>query len=292
MGIGRGSVYYLMKEGLRVPLCGRIATLGKQDVWMTVEEIRQLAQKLGYPLVALDHIEMSHKPDMRSKNLISDVALFKLLGFQEIVSFDASSYEQADCILDLNQSDSVPEFEAYFDFVLDAGTLEHVFHIPNALKAIYRLLKTDGRILHISPSSNHMDHGFYMFSPTLFMDYYKVNQFIIQSIDLIQYRPQQMFSWRTTSYKVEEIRPFSYGGLDDHMYAVACLATKQLQSSSDKIPQQFQYAANLWISSSDISNNSWLKETIKSIPILYKTGLWIQKKYRKFYLKKLFHTKI
>ena len=62
--------------------------------------------------------------------------------------------------------------------IIDGGTMEHIFHIPNVLNNIYRMLRVGGRIIHISPSSNYVDHGFYSFSPTLFYDFYQTNKFV------------------------------------------------------------------------------------------------------------------
>jgi len=49
------------------------------------------------------------------------------------------------------------------------------------------LLKPGGRIIFLSPSTNHVDHGFYMFLPTLFMDYLLANGFSIRTFYFIRY---------------------------------------------------------------------------------------------------------
>ena len=79
--------------------------------------------------------------------------------------------------------------------LLDSGTLEHVFHLPNALKSVVELAKVGGRVMLLSPSSNHFDHGFYMFSPTLFYDYFSANGLRIE-----------------TSYGLGQFGPVSAGG--------------------------------------------------------------------------------
>ena len=86
-----------------------------------------------------------------------------------------------------------PELKEAFHVVLDPGSIDHVFYLPNSLKNIFQMLKIGGRCIHISPSSNHIDHGFYMFSPTLFWDYYTENKFSLNSINVIQYRPQWVY---------------------------------------------------------------------------------------------------
>ncbi len=243
MGLRKESIALLMQEGRREPFRGKIATLGKQDVSIAYSDLVTLARRLNYPLRPVDKIESSEK----NSAFISDRTLFSLLGFDEIISLDASKYENADIIYDLNQDTLPSAMQERFDMVLDPGTIEHVFHLPNCLKNIFNMLRIGGRVIHISPSSNHLDHGFYMFSPTLFRDYYLANHFALQSIRLIQHKPQLAFSWKFSDYSPEKFRPFSFGGLDSSMYAVYVIASKKENSRCDVIPQQHAYAQDLWI---------------------------------------------
>src|SRR5205814_1882285 len=110
----------------------------------------------------------------------------------------------ADVLFDLNCGDLPEELKESFDVVLDPGTIEHVFHIPHSLKNIFHMLRLGGRVIHISPSSNHMDHGFYMFSPTFFWDYYTANQFDLSFVKIIRYKPQWVFPWKIASYSPGE----------------------------------------------------------------------------------------
>src|SRR5207249_3920994 len=96
---------------------------------------------------------------------------FKALGFSEVAAMDYSDFESARYIHDLNSSEPPEHLLENFDVIIDGGTIEHVFHIPNVLNSIHKMLRPHGRTIHMSPSSNHIDHGFYMFSPTLFWDF-------------------------------------------------------------------------------------------------------------------------
>lgn len=60
------------------------------------------------------------------------------------------------------------ELKGKFSVVVDAGTLEHVFNYPIALKNCMELLKSGGVFISITPANNFMGHGFYQFSPELF----------------------------------------------------------------------------------------------------------------------------
>jgi len=288
MGLRKESVFLLMQEGLRNPFHGKIVTLGKQDVWATFEEIERLAKEHNYPIQPVSNIELSEKAELRDQGFISDRTLFKLLGFKEIISMDASKYENADLLYDLNLDCLPPELKEAFDVVLDPGTIEHVFHVPNSLKNIFNLLQVGGRVIHISPSSNHIDHGFYMFSPTLFSDYYTANRFDLQPLKIIRYKPQPVYPWGIATYSPGEFNSFSFGGLDDAMYAVCCIAGKNDHSTSNQIPQQHNFIQNLWKQKEFSFGNSKIKSWVKSSPLFYKFCLPLLRFYKRANLRRKF----
>src|SRR5437763_1392135 len=59
--------------------------------------------------------------------------LFRLLGANEVSSFDASEFENATNIHDMNLPIPAAWHER-FSCVYDGGTIEHVFNLPLALK--------------------------------------------------------------------------------------------------------------------------------------------------------------
>jgi len=99
-----------------------------------------------------------------------------------------------------------------YDVIYDGGTLEHIFNAPQALKTIHGLLKQDGIIVHGSPSHNHVDHGFYMFSPTFFWDYYSANKYNILTSYLFQYSSPDNCTWEVFEYQPGSLDDFSFGG--------------------------------------------------------------------------------
>jgi hypothetical protein len=64
-----------------------------------------------------------------------------------------------------------------FDAFLDAGTLEHVFDAPAALRGLMGSLAPRGVGIHISPMDGFANHGFYQFGPKLFARLYAANGF-------------------------------------------------------------------------------------------------------------------
>jgi hypothetical protein len=92
--------------------------------------------------------------------------LFRYLGSKTIVSMDASSFEGAEIVHDMNSP--VPaELYARFDTIFDGGTIEHIFNAPMAFENVRRMLKVGGTFLSVNAANNQLGHGFYQYSPEL-----------------------------------------------------------------------------------------------------------------------------
>ena len=242
MGISKAGVKMLLKEASQRPLTGSVLTLGKQGIWITFKTLQKISNDFGVAIKDPGEITLSYNPEGRAKNCISDECLFKSLGFSECKSLDISDCEGADYIFDLNQPKLPPDLRERFDVIIDGGTFEHLFHIPNAFKCIWGMLRPGGRIVHIAPSSNHMDHGFYMFSPILFWEFYTQNQFKILNSQFFRYHIQhETKPWDIYDYEPGCLGRVSLGGLDNKLYGVCLIASKTPSSTCDVIPQQKEY---------------------------------------------------
>ncbi len=100
---------------------------------------------------------------------------FAALGLGPVESVDVSDFEGCTHLLDLNVAELPPGLRERYSLVYDGGTLEHVFDTRAALRNIFGLLCTDGVVAHASPVNGWVEHGFYQFSPTFFVDYYHAN---------------------------------------------------------------------------------------------------------------------
>lgn len=90
--------------------------------------------------------------------------LFNSLGAREVCSLDASDYEQATYVCDLNNP-SPEDLVERFSLVLDGGALEHVFNLPQALKNCMEMVRVGGHFIQVTTANNYMGHGFWQFSP-------------------------------------------------------------------------------------------------------------------------------
>lgn len=239
MGISRYDASVLIAESLRIPFKGSVLQLGRQGISFDFRALQKIAKLYKYELKEPEKLSFGLKEHFSSRNFIDDKCFFSSLGFNKVLSLDFSNYESADIIFDLNGSDTPSDLLNSFDVIVDGGTIEHVFHLPNVMKNIANMLKIGGRIIHMSPSSNHVDHGFYMFSPTFFMDYYSANKFEINMINFVRCsKMTQTEPWECFNYTPNSLDSYSFGGLDGAMYMVLCIATKTSESTNNVIPQQ------------------------------------------------------
>lgn len=198
-----------------------------------------------------------------------DAALFHSLGFDSVESIDYSDFEGATHVADLNQE--IPDhLKNRFDVVLDGGTLEHVFNLPQALKNACAMVKIGGRLILSSPSSNHMDHGFYMFSPTLFMDFFRANEWTVNTFYIVRYGVDSARPWKVYEYRPGDHGRFFIGALDRAAYGIFAVATKTEKSTGDRIPQQSHYIT-AW--NAEKPAQSRLKAALRFVPGAVAAGI-------------------
>lgn len=93
--------------------------------------------------------------------------VFRALGANMVDSLDRSDYEGATVLQDLGTPLS-DELRGRYSAVFDAGTLEHVFNLPQALRNCMALVSPGGHLIICTGINNFCGHGFYQFSPELF----------------------------------------------------------------------------------------------------------------------------
>ena len=170
MGLDIHSAQFLLHQKKRGVRFGRVLTLGRQGVYMPARQYQSHLQALGVS---------QRQPDYADD-------FFRGLGATSIDIMDASNYEGANVVQDLNQPISAQLAEAY-DCVFDGGALEHVFNFPTALRNCMELVKPGGHLIIITTWNNYAGHGFYQFSPELFYSALSVeNGYAVQQMLIVQ----------------------------------------------------------------------------------------------------------
>lgn len=140
----------------------RVITIGRQRLNVSQPDLQKFFRQRGRPDLAA---RVAAEPgDGYCEHLLKTA-----FGAEEVESIDASDYEQAVIVHDMN----APLAPAKrYSLVLDFGTLEHVFNVPVAFDNVAALCADGAHILHVLPCNNLSGHGFYQFSPELFFQIY------------------------------------------------------------------------------------------------------------------------
>jgi hypothetical protein len=161
MGLDINGTRFLLYARARGVSFDRTAMLGRQELLVGEADLEKNIRQFG--LTVPDEVlgAIFSGPPHHAEGFL------EWLGADEIISFDASAYEGASVVHDLNEP--VPdEYKGRFSAVLDGGTLEHIFNFPAAIKNCMEMVAEGGHFLAITPTNNHSGHGFYQFSPELF----------------------------------------------------------------------------------------------------------------------------
>jgi hypothetical protein len=158
MGLDINAVRYLIGARKRGVDFGRVLTIGRQDLNVYPSKMVRVLRKHGLATASFERAG----PDTRFAD-----PFFASLGAGEIHSLDASGFEGANVVHDLNCPIG-PELHSRYGVVYDGGTLEHIFQFPIALKNCMEMVKPGGRLFLHTVANNWCGHGFYQFSPELF----------------------------------------------------------------------------------------------------------------------------
>ena len=266
--------------------------LGKQALYVEADQLPGIAAQFGFD-VNMDDVVIDESGEYVA-DTYNDTIFFNKLGFKTVTSLDYSDYEGADLIHDLNNP--IPaSLHDKFDFVYDGGTFEHVFDFPQCLRNVHKLLKVGGLIAHAAPSHNHVDHGFYMYSPTVFWDYYHANHYNIIKSYIYEYETEHTAytgkPWLIYEYTPTAIQHLVAGGWGRKRLGIWFVAQKLSESRCDIVPQQGAYT-NIWGSISTYNpylaaqnqskSLSAVKRLLRSVPFLGHVLLRLSRTLRNF----------
>lgn len=224
---------------------GKTVTIGRQ-------EIDPLACKMIYKKNLLR--------DNKGSRYCEEV-LVKNIGASSVDSIDISGYEKANILHDMNQP--LPE-ELWngWDTVIDGGSLEHIYHFPQAMDNCSRLCRLGGQIIHFVPGNNFLNHGFYQFSPDLFYEFYSTQN---------GYENTEVFITEVGGcgrcYKVSPPSGERRELMSKRRILLMVCTRLRKKSDGIKIVYQKDYQIS-WAGAP--SPESWLKKEIKRCPILHK----------------------
>jgi hypothetical protein len=267
MGIGYLGARMMWSAKQRGVRFERVLTLGHQSLCLFPSEVdyfrNAYQQAFGSTATPLD--------GFRWQGYV-DGFLRDFLGATSITVLDASPYEGADTIHDMNTP--VPtDWHGRYDAVIDGGSLEHIFNIPTAFANLANMLKVGGTIFINTPANNMMGHGFYQFSPELmFRIFSEVNGFTLQDVLLYEARyPGVELTKKDTIYKVvdpDDVR--QRVGLLNNKPVIMMVEAKKVRDAQmfAAPPLQSDYVT-AWTASADgpTPRRHNVKRTFQALPI-------------------------
>ncbi len=165
MGIGYDNLLGLLKMKREGVDLSRVATLGRYYLFCTPKEVIKAFKKFDHSLSNRE-AETIFSNAGRGENY--QETLLEYLGAKEIVSFDVSDYEHCTVVHDFGKP--LPQkFHGNFSCVLDFGSAEHIFNFPQVMANLVNLCEVGGHIIMDTPYNNMAGHGFFQFSPELFL---------------------------------------------------------------------------------------------------------------------------
>jgi len=169
-------------------------SISNLDIYATEKDVKNWAKESGLPICEPKEILYSTSQDVlkinkEGKKYIHAATFFEFLGITKDNYFDIDkfAFDKPQIIHDL-QYPIDHKFDNYFNFVIDSGTIEHIFDVKSVMENIVRVTKVGGYVLQIVPAQGFLNHGFYQFSPTLFYDFYTNNGFEVIESYVVEFR--------------------------------------------------------------------------------------------------------
>jgi SAM-dependent methyltransferase len=213
----------------------RTLAIGRQVLFVDPPELAQHRAWRGLP--PLDGLAAEGPPYF-------EPLLRQWLGARVTDSVDASPYEQATLIHDMNLPwPAASPQHGHYDAVLDFGCLEHVFDFPTAWRNCVALCRVGGHVLHALPMNNLAGHGFYQFSPELFCNLYQPTRgFELRGLYAVM-KAEPRCWWRVANPLEVRRRVTLCQG---HEVYLLVLARKLREVGDLPAPQQSDYALAEW----------------------------------------------
>ena len=210
--------------------------------------------------------------------------IFHLLWAKQINSIDYSDYESPTHIHDFNVPLINNEFVWKYDIVFDGGSTEHMFNAVQAFYNYNKIIKVWGYYMGVLPMNNHVNHGFYQFSPDFFYNLFSEERWYKTSC----------FVYNQGWYKIRDLREFkevyhsnlSISSYPNLIYVIAH-KTEDKKIFSD-YPKQTVYNKFLWQTDNSNISSQENKHKVSIIKKIYRSIIpgFLKGKIQKYMTKK------
>lgn len=255
MGLTKNMIQLVLSSQLKRNVSfAEMITIGRQNLHLNRGQLKDALNEFNFTIDDVTHV-------IEKYNGFSE-GVFEHCGAKLVDSLDASNYENATVIHDLNTPIS-GKHEKEYDLVLDSGTLEHVFNFPVAIRNYMDLTKVGGHFIGIYPCNNFYGHGFYQFSSEVFYrTFSKDNGFKV--IDAIIFVDEP----NTTFYSVQDTdeihqRVEFNNTKPAYIYVVARKIDKSIPFKN--FPLQTDYSEFKWKGNRQAAKRNKSRKSIKKL---------------------------
>ncbi len=255
MGIDINGARFLLwsrKQGVDF---SSTVTLGRQSINLRWAQLRDAVKRMSMDgQVSLSTLE-------RAVQGVHAEEFLECLGAKRVDSVDASAYEGATIIHDMNLAGLA---DGEYSCLVDGGTLEHVFNVRASFENCMNLVRVGGHIVHMLPANNFFGHGFFQFSAEFFYRLYgKENGFLVKKVLLGEECPGGKWLEVANPSLVKRRVLFS-NALPTSVYVL-------IQKISDsagmvKLPQQSDYEDLNWVGQEEgtLSRSAGLRNFVRN----------------------------
>lgn len=151
------------------------------------------------------------------------------------IDFDGTKAAQK---LDLNRP--IPNGPVAWDVVINHGTMEHIFNVAQFLLTMHDACADGGLMIHDSPFTGWIDHGFYNFHPTFYYDLAAKNGYEIVSMAMHEIKSRRIFKLEDREHV---LRLAAAGSVPNN--AMLFVALRKRGNKPFRIPMQGVYSGAL-----------------------------------------------
>ena len=138
----------------------RCLILGDAKIYPTYGQIKKYANSINFKLIesAVEELDA--------------ISFGKCLGFSIVETLDIN--DQATIQQDLTKEIDKMLLDKY-DLIIDAGVLFYCFEPGLALKNVYRMLRNEALVVHITAITGFFGRAYYNIHPRVLIDFYNLN---------------------------------------------------------------------------------------------------------------------
>jgi hypothetical protein len=237
----------VLREHLNVPVDGDVLMIGRQTTYLSPEDLLRVVREHGIAAnadpnsIELDKTTIDRRQGYDAQ-LVSDAALFKLLGARSVKALDHSPYEGAEVIHDLRYP--LPShLHGVTDFLVDGSTLDNVFTPSVVLQNFASLLRPGGRMLLVNAFSAH-NTAYVIMPPLWYVDYFVMNNFSDCKVYILMFIEGEPIVdnvfWVDLDYLYDARRGMGRF-VSPHQMVTVVFAEKGADSTVDRLPNQQDY---------------------------------------------------